>query len=579
MGFKAAYLMCLFLAVCLTSFALALPERTIQGGTRIVGSKGDYVLFSDVVVAGGSVYIGGCSGSYSNHNWTLWRLSPNGSLTYIEGGWGCVASLDTDGSIIYAVGTLEHGSSPKLTGFIAALSTNLKKQWEKEWVGSSLFSYFRGVAVGEDGIYVAGVSYTGERATDIVLQKYSRNGSLIWEKVLAEPGYQEPESIALSEGKVYIVGTTAPHDSRENVDGILIVADSNGSILANFTWGGKGRDFFKSIQVYDSEVYICGFTDSYGEGGLDGLILKVNQSGKVLWWKTFGGAGDDSFIDLTVYNGRIHVVGHATTAEGMLPVYLQYGLDGALLGNWTLALNSSSWTGVYASEGVVYAVGNRMRGMFSVDGISSSYVTSYLLRVNLPEDGLWASLDGVNKTGRSVSFEARGGEHRLEVASCKRDGETRIVFVGWSDSATDNPRTVRLERDTVLDAFYRREHHVTVTSELGLASGEGWYAEGSTATVSVSPSVIPSDFLTIRVFDGWVKNGRKISFEAVYSFNVTEPVHLVASWRNELNFLALLILLLLVGVLALLALIVFVARRRRKREPAPPPPPPPLPRY
>jgi predicted ATPase len=149
-----------------------------------------------------------------------------------------------------------------------------------------------------------------------------------------------------------------------------------------------------------------------------------------------------------------------------------------------------------------------MRSLFRNRGIYTRYVTSYRLTVNFPDDGFWAALDGENKTGRSVSFEAMGVEHRLEAALYRTTGGTRLAFSAWSDGVADNPRVIRLNRDTVLNAVYRVEHHVAVSSEIGEASGEGWYVEGSTATVSVTPSIIPKDFFTNHVFEGWVENGR-----------------------------------------------------------------------
>ncbi len=565
------------LLACLTlAAARVYPEKTVQTGLRIVGGEADYVVFNDLVVLGDAVYIGGCSGSFENHVWTVWKISLDGRLvSSTSGGKGYVASITSDGLRIYVAGILEHDTLPKTTGFLAAFNTDLEKTWVKEWVGSSLFSHFKSVAARDGVIYAAGeAQYFGERATDIVLHKYDANGSLLWEKTFTGVGHQEAESIVLQNGKIYIVGTTAPYGSSGSVDGLLLVADENGSEANRVSWGGGKRDYFSSVRAWDG-LYVCGYTDSYGEGGLDGLLLKMDSSGRVVWWRTFGGPGDDSFLSLCVDNERVHVVGHAARATGMLPLYLQYGFNGTLIGNWTLSIDFlSSWTGVYPADGVIHMVGNNMRSLFRNRGIYTRYVTSYGLTVNFPGDGFWAALDGENKTGRSVSFEATGVEHRLEAAFYKTTGETRLAFSAWSDGVADNPRVIRLSRDTVLDAVYRVEHHVAVSSELGEASGEGWYAEGSTATVSVTPSIIPKDFFTNNVFDGWVENGRKASSSAVYSFIVSKPVCLKASWRTELNPVMLALVGLIAILLALSVLLVFL-RRKRRRLPVPPPPPPP----
>lgn len=566
---------CLIVIACLTlACVTAHPEKTVQAGLQIIGGEADYVVFNDIIVVGGNIYIGGCSGSFENHVWTIWRISVDGRLvSSITGGKGYVMSITCDGSRILVAGVLEHDTLPKTTGFLAAFNADLEKLWGKEWVGSSLFSHFESVAAQDGIIYAVGeAQYFGERATEIVLHKYDEKGSLLWEKTFTWVGHQEPESMALYDGKIYIVGTTSPYGSSGSVDGLLVVADENGSEVNRVSWGGEGRDFFSDVKVWD-ELYVCGYTDSYGAGGLDGLLLKMDRSGRILWRRTFGGAGDDSFTSLCIDGDRIHVVGHLTTVRGMLPVYLQYGADGMLLGNWTLAIDSlSSWTRVFPADGAIHMVGNNVRSLFRNRGIYTRYVTSYLLTVNFPDDGFQASLNGENKTGRSVSFEVTGVEHRLEATHYRAHGETRLAFSMWSDGVADNPRVIRLKRDTVLNTVYRVEHHVAVSSQIGEAAGEGWYVEGSTATVSVAPSIIPKDFFTNHVFDGWVENGSKASSSTVYSFTVTRPVRLTASWRTELNPITVGVLVLLVVLLALVTLLVFLTRKRRLPPPPPPPP-------
>ena len=572
MGSAARIIISFVLLACLTIAAVkAYPEKTVQAGLQIIGGEADHVVFNDLLVLRNAVYIAGCSGGFENRVCSLWKIDAEGRLvSSATGVRGYFMSLASDGSRIYAAGLREHDTLPKTTGYLAVFDQDLDKLWEREWVGSSLFSWFESIVVQAGGIYVAGaVQYLGERDTDIVLHKYGEAGLLLWEKTFSLAGHQTPESMDCQDGRIYIAGTTAPPGSGGNVDGFLLVTDMNGSEVDRVTWGGDKRDFFSSVKVGEG-IYVCGFTDSYGAGDLDGLLLKIDFSGRVVWWKTFGGPGDDSFTSLCLDEDRVHAVGHVTRSTSMLPLYAQYSVNGTLLGNWTLAIDFlSSWTAVCSADGVTRMVGNSMGGLFRNRGIYARYVTSYGLTVNFPGEGFWASLDGENKTGRSVSFDVTGGEHRLEAAPFKIAGETRLAFSLWSDGVVNNPREIRLKKDTVLNAAYRVEHRVEVSSPMGEVSGGGWFVEGSTATVSVSPSIIPKDFFTNYVFDGWVENGVKTSASTTYSFTVTRPIRLAASWRTELNPITAGIILLML-ILVLIASLVFV--RRRKTLPPPPPP-------
>jgi hypothetical protein len=562
------------LACLVVAAVKAYPEKTVQASLQVIGGEADYIVFNDLIVLRDATYIAGCSGTFENHVYTLWKIDVEDRLvSSITGVKGYFVSLSSDGSTIYAAGLLEHDAPPKTTGYLAAFDPDLSKLWGVEWRGSSLFSWFRSVVVQADGIYVAGaVQYPGEEATDIVLHKYNKTGYLLWEKTFSLKGHQTPESMVCYNGRIYIASTTAPLGSSENVDGLLIVTDMNGSEVYRATWGGDGKDFFSSVEVGDG-VYICGFTDSYGAGGYDGLLLKMDFSGKVVWWRTFGGPGDDSFIDLCLDEDSVHVVGHVTGSAGTIPLYVKYGVDGTLLGNWTLPLGAlSSWSGVHAAAGVTRMVGSSMVGAKASKGVYARYTTIYRLTVNLPEEDFWASLDGENKTGRSVSFDAAGGEHKLEATLCKTAGKSRYTFSFWSDGVVDNPRAIKLKKDAEINAIYKVEHLVEASSPIGEVSGGGWYVEGSTATVSVRPSIIPRDFFTYYVFDGWIENGTKASASSTYTFTVTKPTRLTASWRAEPNpiTVGLIILILVIIIIVLLALTIKIGTKRKKSQPPPP---------
>ena len=88
----------------------------------------------------------------------------------------------------------------------------------------------------------------------------------------------------------------------------------------------------------------------------------------------------------------------------------------------------------------------------------------------------------------SGSYE-EGVEVTLEVTA--NDG---YRFVEWSDGNTDNPRTFNATEDVTLTATLEAipEYAVTLNtnnSNLGTTSGSGNYREGSTATISATPSL------------------------------------------------------------------------------------------
>jgi len=77
-------------------------------------------------------------------------------------------------------------------------------------------------------------------------------------------------------------------------DGWLIKVDLNGNEEWEKTFGGNKDDRCNSIQqTMDGGFVIIGFTESIGSGGKDVWLVKTDLNGNEEWTKTFGGSSDD----------------------------------------------------------------------------------------------------------------------------------------------------------------------------------------------------------------------------------------------------------------------------------------------
>lgn len=117
---------------------------------------------------------------------------------------------------------------------------------------------------------------------------------------------------------------------------------------------------------------------------------------------------------------------------------------------------------------------------------------------------------------------------------------TRYVFTSWQGASTSTSASVSIVVDgpKILTAKWTTQYWIQVTSERGVTSGEGWYSSGSTASVSVVSTTIGRDLLTNYVFEGWKIEGSVASTSPTYSFTVTRPLTVAASWRTEMNAVA-----------------------------------------
>ena len=95
------------------------------------------------------------------------------------------------------------------------------------------------------------------------------------------------------------------------------------------------------------------------------------------------------------------------------------------------------------------------------------------------------SIDDNTYSGSTGLIWAPGSVHNLRVIPVHDTGRgTRYVFTSWGDGNTSASRVISDGGEYRAD--YRTEHQLTVESVYGEPEGEGWYEEGSTATISIA---------------------------------------------------------------------------------------------
>lgn len=171
----------------------------------------------------------------------------------------------------------------------------------------------------EGGYIITG--YTKDTDTgrsDLLLLKTDENGNEIWLKTFGGGIGDRGHALALtSDGGFIVVGYTQSNAENKFYDIWVIKTDNYGNKEWDIIWGGtRSEEAHAVVQTEDGGYIIAGFTESYGNGDFDGLLLKLDKEGKEKWYKTFGNAYSDKFYDMNITsdNGLI-LTGYSSSQE------------------------------------------------------------------------------------------------------------------------------------------------------------------------------------------------------------------------------------------------------------------------
>lgn len=207
----------------------------------------------------------------------------------------------------------------------ASYSQNLPFQ---STYGDSLREMASGVIASSAGGYIAvGTVITPDvypvEPSDIYVVKISDCGEIEWKKRYDISRQDRGVKIRQTgDGGYLVMGNVEVFTPCQNqLDIFLMKIDSIGNVQWARNYGGadfdQGMDLQMATPQGDLSV-IVGNTRSFGNGGIDGIILFIDQMGYVMWGKTLGGTNNDHFTSCAVSsNGEITVTG--LTLSGATP--------------------------------------------------------------------------------------------------------------------------------------------------------------------------------------------------------------------------------------------------------------------
>ncbi|MBI2936809.1 MAG: hypothetical protein HYY22_01230 [Thaumarchaeota archaeon] len=153
------------------------------------------------------------------------------------------------------------------TGDFLILSLDLQgnMQWHKSWPSSTLkkeLFYPSKIAITDSFVYLAATLSPSNGFQRVLIEKHDFDGSLKWNRTVEKKdwAYIDVESIAAQDGSIYIGGHVSRFvDGRtEESDVLLMKYSADGTLEWQKIWGDKGADKVKSIVVTQNTLYVVG---------------------------------------------------------------------------------------------------------------------------------------------------------------------------------------------------------------------------------------------------------------------------------------------------------------------------------
>ncbi len=324
-----------------------------------------------------------------------------------------------DGGYIVAGWTESFGSEGEDV-YVLKLDAKGQLGWQKTFGGKydDEANSFQKTADG--GYIVAGWTKSfGSGEKDVYTLKLNAKGEIEWQKTFGGKDDDEAELIQqTADGGYIVVGWTASLGSGGE-DVYILKLNSKGEAEWQKTFGGESDDEANSFQkTADGGYIVAGWTKSFGSGGEDVYILKLNSKGEVEWQKTFGGKNNDgaNSIQLTADGGYIVAGWTSSFGSGEADVYiLKLDVKGQL-----------EWQKMFGGEYIDEAKSIRQTtdGGYIVVGSTESFDSGV-------QDIYILKLDAKGQLEWQKTF---GGEYSDRGNSIQQTADGGYIVAGWTNS-------------------------------------------------------------------------------------------------------------------------------------------------
>jgi hypothetical protein len=209
------------------------------------------------------------------------------------------------------------------------------------------------------------------------------------------------------------------NDETNSEDMWFVKVDSKGDIIWQEIYGGTSSDRGSRI-VPDSrgEYLLVGYTQSYGNGGFDIWLIKIDASGHPLWQKTYGGSHDDFAFDVITSENNGYIIAGTKTS----PINGKYDL-------WVFQVDS---LGNLEWQTIMGNVDHDQARSIKRSNDGGLIITGYTVTELERQYDLW--LLKLDSNGDSLWSKTYGGNYKDAGISVQEMPDKNIMVLGYTES-------------------------------------------------------------------------------------------------------------------------------------------------
>ncbi len=290
--------------------------------------------------------------------------------------------------------------------------------WTRTYGGTGDDSGNFGQPTADGGyIFVGQTKSFGAGDWDVYLVKTDASGDTLWTRTYGGIDSDIGTSVHQTTDTGYIVAGFTRSFGAGGDDVYLIRTDPLGNTLWTRTYGDTGNDGVICVQQTTDGGYVgTGWTTSYGAGGYDVYLIKMDASGDTLWTRTYGGSQDDYSYSVQQTADGGYVIGGQSESFGLGDddmYILKTNASGDTL--WTRTLSLGEWA---------YSVQQTTDGGYIVAGWTDYFLPDssdiYLVKTDAFGDTLWTR-----------TYGAQGSDGATFVRQTRDGG---YILTGWTTS-------------------------------------------------------------------------------------------------------------------------------------------------